>query len=271
MAAVFLPVGFMSGVDGQMFKEFGLSIAFAVLVSLFVSFTLTPMMAALYLPVGEPAMPRFLQRLWAYWQAGLARVTDWYGKTLAYLLQDFRGRVLGTASGLFLLSLCLFPLLGSTFMPTTDQAQFTAKVQAASDATAEAMDKQSAELTQVLQQIPEVRHVYATTANRAHNLFVQLVPKKERDRSQKEIIAEVRQRFNGIPGVRADFVESDDKPLAISVTGPSQAELVPLADAVQQELEKVQGVVAGSSTVYLPNNVLRECLGILKDKIYGNM
>ncbi len=255
VAAVFLPVGFMSGVDGQMFKEFGLSIAFAVLVSLFVSFTLTPMMAALYLPVGEPAIPRFLQRPWAYWQAGLARVTDWYGKTLAYLLQDFRGHVLGTASGLFLLSLCLFPLLGSTFMPTTDQAQFTAKVQAASDATAEAMDKQSAELTQVLQQIPEVRHVYATTANREHNLFVQLVPKKERDRSQKEIIAEVRQRFNGIPGVRADFVESDDKPLAISVTGPSQAELVPLADAVQQELEKVPGVQDIASTYHagLPN------------------
>ena len=140
-------------------------------------------------------------------------------------------------------------------MPTTDQAQFTAKVQAASDATAEAMDKQSAELTQVLQQIPEVRHVYATTANREHNLFVQLVPKKERDRSQKEIIAEVRQRFNGIPGVRADFVESDDKPLAISVTGPSQAELVPLADAVQQELEKVQGVQDIASTYHagLPN------------------
>ncbi len=255
VAAVFLPVGFMSGIDGQMFKEFGLSIAFAVLVSLFVSFTLTPMLAALYLPVGEPVMPSCLQRPWQVWQVWLARVTAWYGRILCRLLQDYRGRVLGVSLGLFLLSLCLYPMLGATFMPSTDQAQFTVKVQAASDATAEAIDKQSAELTRVLQQLPEVRHVYATTANREHNFFVQLVPKKERDRSQKEIIAEVRQRFNAIPGVRADFVENDDKPLAISVTGPSQAKLVPLADAVQQELEKVPGVQDIASTYHagLPN------------------
>ena len=255
VAAVFLPVGFMSGVDGQMFKEFGLSIVFAVLVSLFVSFTLTPMLAALYLPVGEPAMPQCLQRFWSLWQVWLERVTAWYGRNLRLLLQNYRGRALGAALVLFLLSLCLYPLLGSTFMPAADQAQFTTKVQAAADATAETMDKQSAELTQVLQQIPEVRHVYATTANREHNLFVQLVPKKERSRSQKEIIAEVRQRFNAIPGVRADFVESDDKPLAVSVTGPSSAELVSLADAVQQELEQVPGVQDIASTYHagLPN------------------
>jgi HAE1 family hydrophobic/amphiphilic exporter-1 len=255
VAAVFLPVGFMSGVDGQMFKEFGLSIVFAVLVSLFVSFTLTPMLAALYLPVGKPAMPRCLQKLWWLWQERLERVTAWYGRNLRLLLQKYRGRALGAALALFLLSLCLYPLLGSTFMPASDQAQFTTKVQATADATAEMMDKQSAELTQVLQQIPEVRHVYATTANREHNLFVQLVPKKERSRSQKEIIADVRQRFNAIPGVRADFVESDDKPLAISVTGPSSAELVSLADAVQQELEQVPGVqdIASTYHVGLPN------------------
>ncbi|SDF93795.1 hydrophobic/amphiphilic exporter-1, HAE1 family [Selenomonas sp. WCT3] len=250
VAAVFLPVGFMSGVDGQMFKEFGLSIAFAVLVSLFVSFTLTPMMAALYLPVGEPSMPRCLQKGWQRWQVGFDWVTAWYGRTLRCLLQGYRGRVLGVALGLFLLSLCIFPFLGSTFMPATDQSQFTVKVQAASDATVEAMDAQSAELTAVLQQLPEVRHVYATTANREHNLFVQLVPKKERSRSQKEIIGEIRQQFNKIPGVRADFVESEDKPIAISITGPSQSELVPLADKVQQELEKVPGVQDIASTYH---------------------
>lgn len=255
VAAVFLPVGFMSGVDGQIFKEFGLSIAFAVLVALFVSFTLTPMMAALYLPVGKPSVPRWLKAPWQRWQEWFVRVTEWYGGTLRFLLQGHRERVLGTALVLFLLSLCLFPFLGATFMPSTDQAQFTAKVQAASDSTTEAMDEQSAELTEVLQQIPEVRHVYATTANREHNLFVQLVPKKERDRTQKEIIADVRQRFNKIPGVRADFAESDDKPIAISITGPSQTELVPLADQVQQELEKIPGVQDISTTYHagLPN------------------
>ena len=68
VAAVFLPVGMMSGVDGQYFKEFGLTVAFAVLLSLLVSFTLTPMMAALYLPVGKPAMPTFLKQPWQRFQ-----------------------------------------------------------------------------------------------------------------------------------------------------------------------------------------------------------
>ena len=72
-----------------MFKEFGLSIAFAVLVSLFVSFTLTPMMAALYLPVGEPSMPRCRQKVWQRWQVGFDWVTAWYGRTLRCLLQEF--------------------------------------------------------------------------------------------------------------------------------------------------------------------------------------
>jgi len=242
VAAVFLPVGFMSGVDGQIFKEFGLSIAFAVMVSLFVSFTLTPMMAALYLPVGKPSMPAILQGAWQRWQRSFEHVTEWYGQMLGRLLQAYRLRVLGATLLLFLLSLCLVPFLGLTFMPVTDQSQFTVKVQAASDAAIDTMNVQSEKLTTVLLTIPEVRHVYATTANRQHNLFVQLVSKKDRTRSQKEVIAEVRQRFNALPGVRADFVESDDKPIAISITGPAMAELVPLAETVQKELEHLPGV-----------------------------
>ncbi|MCR5757766.1 MAG: efflux RND transporter permease subunit [Selenomonas sp.] len=255
VAAVFLPVGFMSGIDGQMFKEFGLSIAFAVLVSLFVSFTLTPMMAALYLPVGKPSMPSCLQKAWQKWQRGFSVLTDWYGKTLRILLYGYRCRVLGGALALFLLSLTLLPLLGSTFMPTTDQAQFTVKVQAPANSTVEFMDKQSAELTAVLQKVPEVRHVYATTAKREHNIFVQLAPKKERQRSQQKIIGEVRQCFNALPGIRADFLQGEDKPIAISITGPSLAELTKLSEQVWRELEQVPGVTDIASTYHggLPN------------------
>lgn len=255
VAAVFLPVGFMSGVDGQLFKEFGLSVAFAVLVSLFVSLTLTPMMAALYLPVGEPGIPKIIEKTWTLWQDSLDHATKWYAHALQTILRRGRKHVLIVSIILFLSSLGILPLLGSTFMPVTDQAQFTVKVQAPSDAAVERMDKQAADLIAVLQQIPEIRHVYATNANREHNFFVQCVPKKERSRTQKEIIADVRRRFNAIPGVRADFVESDDKPIAISITGPSQAGLVPLAEAVQQELEKIAGIEDIASTYHagMPN------------------
>ena len=259
VAAVFLPVGFMSGIDGQMFKEFGLSIAFAVLVSLFVSFTLTPMMAANYLPVGETAIPKFLEKSWNRWQSSFEPVTKWYGNLLLKILTEYRLRVLGGAMVLFLLSLCILPFLGSTFMPATDQGQFTVKVQASSDTTVEKMDEQSKMLTEELKSIPEVQHVYATTGNRKHELFVTLSPKKERELSQKEVISVVRKRFNEIPGVRADFLEGDDKPISISITGPSTEGLVPIAEEVWRELEAVPGIrdIESTYNAGMPNLKLR--------------
>lgn len=258
VAAVFLPVGFMSGSDGQMFKEFGFSVAFAVLVSLFVSFTLTPMMAALYLPVGEPALPSCLEKLWQRWQTGLDRLTRWYSGLLRTLLDGHRKQVLGVAVALFLLSLGLIPFLGSTYMPTGDRGQFTVKIRGASDASSEKMDEQAGYLTDVLKEVPEVQHVYDASSNQQHELFVKLVPKKERKRSQKKIIQAIREKCNCLPGVRADFLEEDEKPIAVSLTGPSQKMLIPLAEQVQQELEQIPGVqdVASSFHGGSPNLIL---------------
>ena len=130
VAAVFLPVGFLSGVVGQYFKEFGLTVAFAVLLSLFVSFTLTPMMAALYLPVGKPAMPRFLQRPWQRFQTAFAALEQGYHALLLRVLQRQRKRFLAGAVALFAVSLLVLTQIGQEFSPETDQSQFTVNVTA---------------------------------------------------------------------------------------------------------------------------------------------
>lgn len=262
VAAVFLPVGFMSGIDGQMFKEFGLTIAFAVLVSLFVSFTLTPMLAAVYLPVGEPCMPKRLTGLWERWNINFLGIRNWYGRLLTKVLHSYRWQVLGIAMCLFMLSLGIFPFLGSTFMPETDRSQFTIKIQAPANATIAALEEQSLRLTKAVSEFEEVQHVYATTSKRSHELFVQLVPKSERTASQEELISQVRRKLNTIPGVRADFIQSDDKPIAISLTGTSHKKLAEMAEQVQKELTKVPGVrdVASSFKEGMPtlNLELRE-------------
>jgi len=116
----------MSGVVGQFFKEFGLTIAFAVLVSLFIAFTLTPMMAALYLPVGQHATGR-LGRWWTTWNTLFEKMATSYASILHNLLQFHRKKTLGISAALFLLSMLLLPYLGSSFIPDTDQAQFTVK------------------------------------------------------------------------------------------------------------------------------------------------
>jgi multidrug efflux pump subunit AcrB len=113
VVAVFIPVGFMSGVVGQFFKEFGLTIAFAVLLSLFIAFTLTPMMAALYLPVGQHHASGRLGRWWSRWNTWFDQLATSYAALLNKILQFHRKRAIAASLVLFVLSMLLLPYLGS--------------------------------------------------------------------------------------------------------------------------------------------------------------
>lgn len=101
-----------------------------MLLSLFVSFTLTPMMAALYLPVGKPAMPRFLRRPWQRFQTAFAALEQGYHALLLRVLQRQRKRFLAGAVALFAVSLLVLTQIGQEFSPETDQSQFTVNVTA---------------------------------------------------------------------------------------------------------------------------------------------
>ncbi|WP_196591928.1 efflux RND transporter permease subunit [Pectinatus frisingensis] len=243
VVAVFIPVGFMSGVVGQYFKEFGLTIAFAVLVSLFIAFTLTPMMAALYLPVGQhhEASGRIGQ-WWSKWNRWFDKMADAYAVILRKLLGQHRKKVLGASITLFAFSMMLFPYLGSSFIPITDQAQFTVKVTTQAGPTVEALDNTTQKMIQELKSIPEVKHVYSTSSAKEQTLFVTLVPKKERQRSQNEVIIEVRNKLNRIPGVRIDIEQGDGKPVAVSITGDSVEKLGEITEQLRQKIESIAGV-----------------------------
>ena len=242
VVAVFFPVGFMSGASGQFFKEFGLSIAFAVLVSLFISFTLTPMMAALYLPVGQQHATGRLGQWWSKWNGWFDGLTEAYAVLLKKMLYQHRKKVLAGALALFVLSMMLFPYLGSSFMPITDQAQFTVKIKRQAGSTVESLDNSTQTMIEELQSLPEIQHIYSTSADEEQTLFVKLVPKKERQRSQVGVISEVRQKLNSIAGVRIDIEQGDGKPVTVSITGDSVERLGEIANELQQRMEKIPGV-----------------------------
>ena len=249
VVAVFVPVAFMSGMVGEYFKEFGLSIAFAVLVSLFISFTLTPMMAALYLPIGHGGQGRGpWAKKWRSFDQSFTRLSHAYGDWLRGILQHSRKQVLALAVVLLGLSLCIIPFMGSSFFPKTDQAQFQVTVKPQAGITLEALDQQAAELSQVIQGIPGVAHVYVNTSQSEESFFVKLVPQKERTHKQKEIVSQVRKALNAVPGVRADFMEGDGKPIEISLTGSSLADLGQAAEQVRKQMEAVPGVRDITST-----------------------
>lgn len=242
VVAVFLPVGLMDGADGEMFKQFGLTIAIAVLISLFISFTLTPMMAARYLPVGETSMPKRITPLWQRWNQLFDDISKWYGRVLDKVLVSHRKTVLISAVLLFVASLGLTQLMGSSYIPTTDQSQFTVKVQNLPGASVVVSDERAQTLTNIVRSIPEVKHVYATATVDAQELYIRLVPKKERTKSQKEVAQEVREKINAEPGMRADISEGDGKPVSISVTGADTHRLQDVAKDIENVMSSLPGV-----------------------------
>ncbi len=256
VVAVFMPMGFMSGITGEFFKEFGMTITFAVLVSLFISFTLTPMLASKFLCTAVAKTGRF-------WQAQ-QRFSKWfdimaekYGACLGKILACYRKRTALSAIVLFCASLLLLPFIGMDMMPVSDKGQFTVKYQLQDGASLDRKAEVSAGMSELLASLPGVAHVYATNSTTDEQaLFVQLLPKEERGISQGEVIAEVRRQLNELPGIRIGIEglsDTGDKPVAVSLTGTNLNSLGEASDQVVKLLESMPGVVDVSST-YRPGS-----------------
>ena len=268
VAAVFLPVGLMPGMVGQYFKEFGLTVAFAVLLSLFVSFTLTPMLAALYLPVGKPALPGILQKPWQKFQQNFAALEQWYQHTLRQVLQHARKRVMAGALALLAVSLLVLTQIGQEFSPQADNAQFTLTVKSPRGESVTAADDKLAAVRTALTAVPGVAHVYQRANVQEGSFFIQLMPKAERERTQAEIVSDCRQRVNALAGFQADVLTGDDKPVAISITGEDGAQLEAISHEVEGILRETPGVRDVTSSVRTGASELKI---VRKDDIAGEL
>lgn len=262
VVAVFLPVGMMNGADGEVFKQFGLTIAIAVLISLFISFSLTPMMAARYLAVGEGGMPRRFETKWRRWNAWFDQLTESYVGLLDRVLQKGKLVVLGGAVILLIGTWGLSTLMGSSFIPVTDQSQFNMTIKAAPGASVAASDEQANMITKVLKEVPEVEHVYATASDDQQSFFIKLVPKGKRNRTQHEVLGEVRDKVNALPGIRADFTEGDDKLVYLSITGQDQGVLM----EITKEVEHMMANTPGARDVFISGSVSSPSVTIQLDQ-----
>ncbi|MDD7055240.1 MAG: efflux RND transporter permease subunit [Selenomonadaceae bacterium] len=265
---MFLPVGLMTGMVGQYFKEFGLTVAFAVLLSLFVSFTLTPMLAALYLPVGKPALPGILQKPWQKFQQNFAALEQWYQHTLRQVLQHARKRVMAGALALLAVSLLVLTQIGQEFSPQADNAQFTLTVKSPRGESVTAADDKLAAVRTALTAVPGVAHVYQRANVQEGSFFIQLMPKAERERTQAEIVSDCRQRVNALAGFQADVLTGDDKPVAISITGEDGAQLEAISHEVEGILRETPGVHDVTSSVRTGASELKI---VRKDDIAGEL
>ncbi len=257
--AVFVPVAFMKGVIGRFFYQFGLTVAFAVLVSLFVSFTLDPMLSSRW---HDPDIDRKGKRSW--WHRPLDAFNDWFErmaegyKTVIAWALDHRLVVVGTAVAAFVGGLAVFAMLQTEFMTPMDQGEFAVKFKSAPGSSIEETRGRLEAVLQGLSEFKEVQYTYASIGSgdadtvRDAMVFVKLVPKDERDRTLKMFMHDARLRLQKVPGVVLNFLDDPNswqKPLVVAVQGDDIATLKKYAAQLKQEMYKIPGIVDIEATM----------------------
>jgi HAE1 family hydrophobic/amphiphilic exporter-1 len=260
IVAVFLPVGFMGGIIGRFFHQFGITVVAAVLISMFVSFTLDPMLSSIWHdPQAEGKFSSSpMGRLLAWFHGFMDRVSAAYERLLGWSLAR-RKTVVAIAVASFLASFVLMRFVGSEFVPEPDlselQVQFKTPVGSSLELTAQKARQAEA----ALREFPEVKYTYATVntgfvqgKNRV-NIFVQLVPRKARSLSQAALTKPMRERLSRIAGIELQQIGafksvSSGKPLQVSILGQERKVLAELADQVLAAVRATPGAVDAESS-----------------------
>jgi HAE1 family hydrophobic/amphiphilic exporter-1 len=257
LVAIFAPVGFMSGMVGRFMQSFGLTMAFAVLVSLFVSFTLTPMMSGHWLKPKpkDGGHDSKHNRLFDPLDRAYLRLLNW---SMAH-----RGLVALGAVLLLLSSVPLFRVTAVNFTPEDDQSQFEVSLRAPEGTSLAAMDLMANRLGAATRQIPEVDFTLITVAGdtagtlNTANMLVRLHPLEARQRDQFAVMAEVRERL--LPeftknGVRA-AVQLGGGPgggggaIQFMIQGPELDQLEKYSDALRAKARTIPGLVDVDTTL----------------------
>jgi HAE1 family hydrophobic/amphiphilic exporter-1 len=263
IVAVFLPIGFMSGIIGKFFHEFGITIVAAVLISMFVSFTLDPMLSSIW---HDPAIDREGKpfKPVGFYDHTLGRVTHWvdrashrlgdvYVATLGWSLRH-KGVTVLIALGTLVAALALVPRLGTEFVPKADFSETTITYYTPVGSSLATTEVRAAQVDAILRAMPEVRYTLSTinTGNAAGrnyvSVFVRLVDRKERARSVNDLSTPLRARLNQVAGITVTHVGLLDsvgggKPISLSIQGTDLQELQRLTTAAMAKLATVPGLV----------------------------
>lgn len=277
IAAVFFPVAFVEGMVGRMLYEFGFTVAVAVLISLFVALTLTPMLCSRFLEV--PGKRRALSR-WI--EAAHGGMTSFYGILLKGAVK-VRYIVLVLGVGVSLLSFQLFGMLGKEMVPAVDQSTLILFIRGPEGATLDFMDTYLREVEEVLTGYPEVRSYFTAIGlgdrGASHPTeaiaFLRLQPLEERREkgqcSQQELMADMRGRFADIPGFlvhvqeRPVIASSDwGAPLQYVIMGPEVEDVYAVGEEFKQRLGEVPGIVDVFSELDINKPKLR--IEVLRDE-----
>jgi HAE1 family hydrophobic/amphiphilic exporter-1 len=260
---VFLPIAMLSGVVGKIFREFGLTVVVSTLFSLFVSFTLTPLLASRWSRVVHFVKETLLVKFIRKFEALQDRISDKYRELLRWALNHKKTVVIVSFS-LTILSITLIPfgLVGTEFMPQPDRGEFALNIEMPIGTSIEGTNEATRKVEDMIKDMPQVEQYY-TIVGRSESSFgsadksnigqiqIRLVSEKKRKESTQEIISQVVEKASTIPGVKATasligiFGSADMTPVAIEIKGEELDKLI----AVSKKVNEIVSSTAGTRDV----------------------
>jgi HAE1 family hydrophobic/amphiphilic exporter-1 len=253
LAVIFVPVAFIHGVMGRFLNSFGLTMAFSIMVSLLVAFTLTPMLCSRYLKAKGASGPKHGSKEWKIFRW----IEDYYDLALRWSL-DNRWVIVVVSVALVVSIPFLGKLVGATFMPDDDSSEFAVNVRTPPGYSLAHTDAVVAQIEDRLRTIPEIRDLFTTVGdtNGDDRVTVAQVDAKlfalnERHRSQELVMADARKLMDAFPALRVSvdpikpWEQGGYREVAVEydMRGPDLEALRAYADNLMARFRKIPGIV----------------------------
>lgn len=279
IVAVFVPVAFMDGIIGKFFFQFGVTVTVAVLISLFVSFTLDPMLSSVWHDPSENRFQRlpWLKALMEKIEQGVEWLHHVYGYLLELVLRK-RKITLALAFSLFVGSFFLLPFIGAEFAPDSDESQITLNLKTPVGSSLAYTDQKTRQVEAIVRSMPEVLVMNTSVGIEGERNAAQVNlklsnPRITHRKSQKELEMQIRARLQSVAGIELGV--GFNKPIYIAILGPDADKLQKVIDDVMSKIGKIKGVtdlessLAGANPTVLikVNNELANDLGLSVQQI----
>ena len=263
IVAVFVPVAFMPGVSGEWFRPFAVTVVASVIVSLFISFTLDPMLSAYWGdPPGHHLKPKTgISRQLARFNDWFDRQADSYGRVIAWALHHRRWMVVFAVASLVAAGALQAKFGGSSFLPASDAGVLSIEVRTPSSSSLEYGRLKIEAAAALARTLPEVKATNSFVNPGGGRVYVDVGKSTQRQRSSADIATELRTLTARLVG--AEYVVLDDlnngaqKPVQIRFTGADSRQLLEITNAFMQQLRAVPGAVDVGLSEQDPQNEMK--------------
>jgi hydrophobic/amphiphilic exporter-1 (mainly G- bacteria), HAE1 family len=282
ICVIFIPVAFMKGMIGRFFFQFGMTVVFAIMVSWFVSFTLTPMLSSLFLKRDDESkagiktdtkLQKALHRIRYYefmrgasdkLESAYEKLEEKYKRILVWALGN-RRTVIIIAAVVFVcgFALAVSPFIGKELVPSEDQGKIAVRLTTPIDYSMSEVDKMCKKAEDIIRKYPEVTSILYNQGggrtdeiNKA-NMTVNLVSKSKRSKSQEIIKTELRRALRVVPGLRASVEDASSMgvgggrsvPIQYNIRGSNLGDLGKYSDEIMSQFSKLPGIVDVDSSL----------------------